>query len=75
MCMFVQHNNKSKSRKTGGNFVCDQCGKKGHTACSDGKPYCRQLIAELGRKVAKEMMGKIIVYGLNWTGINLRLIL
>ena len=44
MCMFVSN---EKSEKTYTKYKCDHCGKTGHTAYRDGKPFCRDLIAKL----------------------------
>ena len=45
MCMFVGNNGNDTSKK--GTYKCDHCGKSGHTAFKDGKPFCRALVAEL----------------------------
>ena len=41
MCMFV-----GGGRKESG-YLCDHCGKKGHTAYKDGKPFCHELVKAL----------------------------
>ena len=45
MCMFVGNNGNDTSKK--GTYKCDHCGKSGHTAFKDNKPFCRALVAEL----------------------------
>jgi hypothetical protein len=46
MCMFIGKDG-SDTNKKGGTYKCDHCGKSGHTAFRDGKPFCRALVAEL----------------------------
>ena len=43
MCMSRDTNNTNKK----GTYKCDHCGKSGHTAFREGKPFCRALVAEL----------------------------
>ena len=57
MCMFIGNkepgkvndkaNKIDKGSEKGNAYVCDFCGKKGHSAFRNGKPFCKKLISAL----------------------------
>ena len=47
MCMYISDNKSKGPEGKKNEYKCDHCGKKGHTAYRNGKPFFRSLIASL----------------------------